>query len=655
MQQIKSQHISGGGYEIEQSLLFDHGYLLRTVNTPATGTKMTLSCWVKLGDLAGSQRTLFYSETDSSNFEKIAMNANGNLYWNNRTNGSVAFEVYSTRVFRDPSAWYHLCFVYDSNNGDPVQRAMIYVNGEQFTSSTTSYPSQGASADFMSPGLMEVGTQADLNFFLGGYMAELYGIEGQALGPENFALTDSKGVYNPIPYAGTYGTNGLYLPFEASNIGADASGNNNNFTLNGLTSDSVVADSPTNNYCTLNPLDPTGSTYSNGNLTTTGNTITTFDGIDGKWYYEKDGVGVTVDGTVGTVGAGTYNFGQRSFSGSAPSGYKAICTKNLPYPLVRPKDNFAVNLWSGNTQGNPNVTGFQPGLVWVKRRDTDYDHYLVDTVRGRTKALSSNDTGMEEAKASGIVSWDDNGFATGADNGFSGNSMVGWSFKAGSTGTNTDGGKRSTVSANKDMGFSVVKWNFDANTDATIGHGLGKIPNLIIIKKSSSYLKHWEVYSTPTGVDKGLVLNEAGAAAPTTAWSSTQPTDKVFSYGQEWGDYIAYCFANTEMVQVGSYQGNGLDDGTFVSLPFKPAFLLLTSTTMDAGWQMVDNARSPKNVIYKRLLADLSREERDNVKMADFLSNGFKCRYSDSTMNGAGQEYLYLAISEQPFKHSRGR
>jgi hypothetical protein len=91
----------------------------------------------------------------------------------------------------------------------------------------------------------------------------------------------------------------------------------------------VVADSPTNNYCTLNPLDITSSTYSYGNLTTTGNATTTFDGIDGKWYYEKDGVGVTVDGAVGTVGAGTYNFGQRSFSGSQPGGYKTLCFKNL--------------------------------------------------------------------------------------------------------------------------------------------------------------------------------------------------------------------------------------------------------------------------------------------------------------------------------------
>ena len=93
----------------------------------------------------------------------------------------------------------------------------------------------------------------------------------------------------------------------------------------------MVADSPTNNYCTLNPLDPTGATYSNGNLTTTGSATTTFDGIDGKWYYEKDGSGVIVDGAVGAVGAGAYNFGQRSFSGSPPSGYKALCTKNLPY------------------------------------------------------------------------------------------------------------------------------------------------------------------------------------------------------------------------------------------------------------------------------------------------------------------------------------
>jgi len=775
MQQIKGiSRKSGPAYDVWQSLLFDNGSLDRNITTPVSGTKMTLSCWVKLGAMAGSQRTLFYSGNDSSNHDKIALTAGGNLYWNNRTSGSVAFEVFSSEILRDPSAWYHLCFVYDSDGSvAPERRVMIYINGEEFTNSVNQPPSAGLATKFMSVGRMEVGTQTDI-YFLGGYMAEVYGIQGEALGPEHFALTDSKGVYNPIPYTGEYGTNGFYLPFEASDIGADKSGNDNDFTLSSITSDSVVADSPTNNYCTLNPNFKSSATSGAKADLTEGNlkyvfdlsgedgyidTRGTFEVSQGKWYMEAvykrneqgslwlgwadpsvyfssiypenapgtvswdadsrelrtadtvlqpygnqwqegDIIGVAFDcdnylfeGFLNGVSQGsvdvTYvtspskvpfvciygnkfqsvgsetevdvNFGQRSLAYTPPSGYKALCTQNLPDPLVKPKENFSAMLYdgSGSTQSVSGV-GFPPNLVWLKNRLVVTNHGLFDSVRGGSKSLRSDETAVEGVGSGtdDLYSFDSDGFSLGSNQyincNSSGSNYISWNFRGGDTVTNNDGSIPSEVSANKDMGFSVVKWTQNLQQLYTIGHGLGKIPDLIITKKLTGD-QRWEVYSTLTGVDNGLVLNDSAASATMNTWGSFQPTDKVFMFTQTTGDYIAYCFTNTEMLQVGSYTGNGSDDGTFVSLPFKPAFLLLTSTTMAAGWQMVDNGRSPENVIYKRLLADLSREERDNVKMADFLSNGFKCRYSDTTMNGVNQEYLYLAISEQPFKYARGR
>jgi hypothetical protein len=192
------------------------------------------------------------------------------------------------------------------------------------------------------------------------------------------------------------------------------------------------------------------------------------------------------------------------------------------------------------------------------------------------------------------------------------------------------------------------------NTDSTVGHGLGKAPDLIIIKKLT-FAKNWEVYSAPTGGDNGLFLNTSTPSAPTNAWSSTAPTGNVFTYGNEWGDYIAYCFANTEMLQVGSYTGNGLDDGPMINLPMKPAFILIKCTEQDgASWAMFDNARNPFNVVDKALFADGDWTETSRNHL-DFLSNGAKIRTANNSVNYLSKNHIYLAISEQSFKHSRGR
>ena len=283
--------------------------------------------------------------------------------------------------------------------------------------------------------------------------------------------------------------------------------------------------------------------------------------------------------------------------------------------------------------------------------------------------MSSNDSGVGESKASGIVSWDDNGFATGADNGFSGTSMVGWSFKAGSTVTNNDGDVESQVSVNKDMGFSVVRYPGlsvgGVPNSSTVGHGLGKPPVLIIQKCLTADID-WNTTGDVIGWSNVMWLNNPSQAlVRENYWNETAPNAETFTLGHSVytnngsgpQEYITYCFTNTEMLQVGSYVGNGLDDGPMVSLPMKPAFTMIKSIDGGGGgksWCINDNIRLGYNPENMRLRADTSGIEDDSGRI-NYLSNGFKVTSTYPEINESGKQFLYLAIAEQNFKHARGR
>ena len=777
MQQVKAQNISSG-YEVGQSLLLESGdssYLHRTPAAAGDRTTWTFSVWLKRSQLGGFRNIL------------SARGSSGELYCGFRDEygaedilnigdygGNYNFLLLTKAEYRDPASWMHFVLCADTNNATSSERIRLYINGERITDWLGSgagdpiWPTQGYQTFVNSTEWHTIGAKANPNAYYDGYMSEVNFIDGQALEPEHFALEDSNGAYNPIPYTGTYGNNGFYLPFEASNIGADASGNGNNFTPTGLSTESVVIDTPTNNYCTLNPLDDAlrGATTYAGNLGMSGtqtwgrgvratfppNALDKYafsvkwtrDGatgskggtfnyvglVDADSQYlainssnsgaanymtlQQEGVMLTDSGyvmTLGTSSAGAitiqagevtefrvdgnevsiihnglwvtdftltsgyrytpavmndrlgyygdpiFDFGQRGYT-SPDSTYKTLCTKNLPSPLVKPKENFEAVTYTGNG-GTQSITGvgFQPDLVWIKSRSFEANNCLTDAVRGATKTLFSDGTWEESTLTEGVGSFDSDGFTVGNNTSMNGNlnSFVAWNFRGGDTVTNNDGSIPSQVSANRDMGFSVVKWNMGTQSLKTIGHGLGKIPDLIITKKLTGD-QRWEVHSSPTGVDDGLVLNDASAATFQPTWGSFQPTDKLFMFTQTVGDYIAYCFANTEMLQVGSYSGNGLEDGTFVPLPFKPGFLLVKDINTDGmNWGILDTARNTFNPATSILAPnEAGAEFDDGSAWVDFVSNGLKLRYSGSPINASGAQYLYLAISEQNFKYARG-
>jgi len=238
---------------------------------------------------------------------------------------------------------------------------------------------------------------------------------------------------------------------------------------------------------------------------------------------------------------------------------------------------------------------------------------------------------------------------------------VAWNWKANGTGvSNTDGTITSTVSANTDAGFSIVSWTQTGYADS-IGHGLNKIPDLIILKSRSATTANWWVYTNTGGTGKGLVLNNTSAmytssdVFPTVDSTKFIQGSEVYSGGSN-VTYIAYCFHSVDgYSKVGSYTGNGSTDGTFVYTGFRPAYVLWKRTdSAGSSWGIVDNKRDTYNPEEQLLYPDLSNAENTN-DYCDFTANGFKVVGTSLFQNASGGTYIYIAFAETPFKFSNGR
>jgi len=380
----------------------------------------------------------------------------------------------------------------------------------------------------------------------------------------------------------------------------------------------------------------------------------------------------------GTSPSASFNFGQRAFAYTAPSGFKALCTANITTPLVvKPSTVMDVLTWTG-TGGSRTFSGlgFSPDLIWGKGRSQAYNHQIYDIIRdtGASKVLMSNSTAAEgsaNAALYGYISgFNSNGFATTAgttDNSYwneLNTTYVAWTWDAGSsTVTNTAGSITggAQVRANATAGFSAVTWTGTGNVE-TIGHGLGVAPSFIIIKRRNG-ATDWDSYHASLGNTKGIALNSTAAAGTGSGyWNNTSPTSTVFTVGTgvqaNGGTYVAYCFAPVVgYSNFGSYTGNGNADGPFVYTGFRPRWLLIKqSSASGENWRLFDTSRDPYNVSQNRLLANLNLVEGIGVpNELDILSNGFKLRATDSASNGSGATYVYAAFAESPFNYARAR
>jgi len=283
-----------------KSLRFNDGssdYLSRTPSSAGSTTTGTFSFWVKRGNIT-QDTYIWTSYADGTNWSAIGINNVDQLYFYAESSGSAVANLKTNRVFRDSSAWYHIVVAVDSTDGTADDRIKIYVNGVQETSfAQRTNPSSSADLGISETVAMEIGRYGSGSAYFDGYFSEFIFVDGQALAPTSFGVANSDGVWTPIIYTGTFGTNGFNLQFEnAAALGTDSSPNGNTFTVNNLTSIDQSTDYPVVNYATMNPLDNfyQGATFSEGNLKLatysgagkTAYSTSTIGVSNGKWYWE---------------------------------------------------------------------------------------------------------------------------------------------------------------------------------------------------------------------------------------------------------------------------------------------------------------------------------------------------------------------------------
>lgn len=779
-------------FTIDQAVRFndnDSAFLKDSAynSSPTSSTDCTLSFWVKRCNLSTTQCLFFGGDGAGSTWEVIRFESDDQFRVGQ---ASSAYDIITTQVFRDVAAWSNFVIAFDTDNGTAGDRIKIYHNGSRITDfSLQTNPSSGYVTNFNSGGGSEerlIGFQGPSS---GGsnaadcYLAEINFVDGLALTPDSFAETTTDGVYQPVKYAGAYGTNGFRITgADSSDLGADQAGSND-FTSSGLAAADQMSDSPTANHCTLNPLWVDGYTLSDGNLVTnqsgdaaaigtmafdptdsqgfyfeakvttaasfpnvgirtadscskvgavsslSGNSTGRFayTGSNGQFNDEGSGssygstwagtadkvIGVfvkagelffSVDGTIqnsGTAaktgltglmvptvfydaGSGTQAAWEMRFDASdwstTPSGYKALTAANLADPSIPDPSEYFQSVQYATTTSAQDITfggnsDLAPDWLWFKSSSTASDHFLFDKVRGVLKTISSNDTNPEVTSAGSLTAFGTDGFSLGdggSDNDINGASssanFMAWGWAAGGTSgsSNTDGSIHTTAtSVNTTAGFSISTYT-GTGSNATVGHGLGVAPSVILVKeRTSGSVENWEGFFSAIGPTKTLSLNKTAAEqTSSTRWNDTSPTSSVFSIGtatavnDSGGQYVAYCFAEVKgYSKFSSYVGSGSTDGSFVFTGFSPAWVLLKRTNATQEWQIYDNQRDPFNVANHKLEPNSTSAESilttDNN--LDFLSNGFKLRQGNGGMNGSGSNYIYMAFAESPFKTATAR
>lgn len=760
-------------YEIGHSLRFRasaSAYLTRTAGAPTSQRIGTLSIWIKRGVLSTALIPILAADKGSS-YDQIGFGAGDTIEFIT-TAGTT--QVATTAVFRDPSAWYHFVFAWDTTQATAANRVKIYCNGAELThAGGPTYPALNRDMSFSASGITQyLMRRSGAATYNDCHAAETYFIDGQALTPSSFGETNGDGVWVPKKYTGTYGNNGFYLDFSdgtsTTTLGYDAAGSNdwtcNNISLTaGVTYDWMV-DTPTNNYATLTtlPITPYPAALARGNLqlTTTsgvggGNAYGTIAIPDsGKWYFEtvalslaanlgvgistylasqsyayqavdgvfyfdtgskvvdnsssgygatwaaSDVIGMAIDvgassvtfyknnssqGAISHACAGRFvsfsdgssgaitsiadiNFGQRPFAYTPPTGFQALCTANLPtVTITKPNKHFDVVTRTG-TGATYTKTGlqFQPDLAWIKTRSTSGNHSLYDSVRGIYKGLFTALTVAEESTTDSFTAFNSDGYSLGANAlgtypqvNVNTTTYVDWLWKAGGTGvSNSDGSITSTVSANQTAGFSIVTYT-GTGANATVGHGLGVAPKLIIVKqRTTGTVENWAVYNANLANTEYLLLNTTAAKATgATYWNSTTPTSTVFNIGsaadtnESTKDFVAYCFAEIPgFSKFGSYTGNGSADGPFVYCGFRPKYVMVKASSGTGNWSVFDSVRDDDNAVFAGLFPNLANAEYTAVANYDFTSNGFKLRIvgpGDNNTNGV--TYIFAAFAEHPF------
>ena len=453
----------------------------------------------------------------------------------------------------------------------------------------------------------------------------------------------------------------------------------NNTWQNSATASEIVAGTSTNAFASGSEV-PTGDGHNYGfyfNPHTNTTNITVNFGQDSSF------------GGTETAQTNTDENGQGNFYYQPPAGFLAMCSANITKPTIGPDsatqadDYHNTVLWNGNGSSNAITgVGFKPDWLWSKDLTGTENHIFLDSSRGLTHRLSSNNDDGETTDSNAVISsFDTDGFTLTQYHDSNQNSSrnVGWCWKA-NGGVATASGSESgdnpahSVQANPTAGFSIVTFT-GTQAVGTVPHGLGAVPKMIILKNREVNGNGWIVYHEHVDQTDFVFLNNTNLRADNAnRFNDTKPTSTVFTLGADANinddgvGIVAYVFADVEgYSKFGHYDANGNANGTVVFTGFRPAFVMLKNidnNTNGGNWVIMDDTRLGDDIgaippILSQIKANSSDAEFDSgsYPLADFLANGFKLRsggtgsgIARNVNNANGNDYIYMAFAHSPFK-----
>jgi len=644
-----------------QSLRFeedDSAYLSRTPSTAGNRKKFTISAWVKRANLSSGQDIIMQCGTESGGNQRAWFYFTGSdtltFMFGNSASNSVGYEYYTDAVFRDPSAWYHVVAVIDTdntneyNNTAGTNRIEIYVNGEFQTlvRYRSAVPSGYANGRINSTIEHYIGRgyYAGYSDF---YLANYTFLDGQALGPTNFGeYSDTlwKPKADSAIQALTFGTNGFYLPFKQTT------------EAEGFSAVNYIGNGSTNGIEGIG-FKPDLLWIKSRNDTSHHNLYDSVRGLSAGTLMSSSANAEDSVQRIVSLNSSGFTTSPINYSYTNTSGYPYIAWAWDAGDNLAATGFTAVTYNGTGTKQSISGLGFEPDLLWIKNRIGGNSHYLYDSVRGINKGISSNSSGSEDTNSSQLAGFDADGFTVPDDsagyNNYSGRKYIAWAWDAGtgSIVSNTNGTISSSVKVNTAKGFSIATYIGNATDGATIGHGLSQSPDMIIVKDRTNSA-FWRVMHKDIDYTNDTLYLDAdyGETADDRVKAFSSTTFTITGGGGVNGsgrNHVAYCFHGVSgFSKFGSYSGTGSAGNAITGLGFRPAFVMIKRKDAADNWVMFDNVRDPINSAEKYLLADSANAEAtfSTVKI-DFDSDGFTLQGSANNINNASGTYIYMAFA----------
>jgi hypothetical protein len=649
---------SGGDYVISRSLRFnsaDSAYLNRTPSSAGNRKTFTVSFWVKRGKIPTSSVGLISARTSGNgDFIRFSDESPNNI----RIFGDSTYDLRTTAVYRDPSAWYHIVVAFDTTQATSSNRIKLYINGTQETTfSAATYPSQNADLRFNNTEPHEIGRVQGNNYF-DGFLADIQFIDGQALAATDFGEYDSNSVWQPKKFGGSHGTNGFHLDFSDNSnnaaLGTDTSGNSNTWTVNNLVAVATATGTVSGDGTPANASGVGGwaqafdGNTSNLVYNSNGSTTTTFNLNNSIPWSSKIRIYAGQNGTSGTniIANGTNLSTSHTW---ALSGDWQDVTSSLTSPLT----SLALTSVSGSSSNIRAVEIDDSIVVQVNGANQDS---LIDTPEqrsGQTDSGSGGDVVGNYATWNPLVGrYNDSGESGSAPTFSQGNLQVSggqtndriaatWSFKIGDTGkwfwevvfNNAPGSSNGAGVRDYSSGTStqVLKlWYYDGGssdggpstawtTNDVLGFALDTNAGTVGCYKNGSFIANMDV-SSLTEVTPFISCNSGVNVVANFG-------QRAFAYTAPSG-YKALCTANLSdpLIPAGSkyfdtklYTGNG-GTQTVSGLSFSPSLVWIKNRGAVENHSLSDIVRGANKQLQS---SSTSAESTHSNQLTGFTSDGF--------------------------------